>query len=253
MEEAIDPVCGMTVDTTTTPHHADHAGRRWHFCSAGCVRKFTADPARYDGSRPSHPPEPVAAKAGTLWTCPMHPEIRSAGPAACPLCGMALEPMDTPDDDAPNPELIDFTRRFRLAATLTLPLLALTMGADLSGLHLLEPKVSAWLQWLLATPVVLWCGLPFLQRGLASFRSGSLNMFSLVSIGVGAAYVFSLAATLAPQWFPVALRDMHGGAPVYYEAAAVVVALVLLGQILELRARAATGRAIRALLDLAPP
>ncbi len=243
----------MTVDVASTPHHAAHGGQHWHFCSASCVRKFTAEPARYDGSRAAPSAAHEAAREGAVWTCPMHPEIHSPGPDACPLCGMALEPLDAGPDDAPNPELVDFTRRFIVACILTLPVLALTMGADLVDLHVLDAQRSAWVQFALATPVVLWCGRPFLVRGAASFRSGALNMFSLVSIGVSAAYLFSLVATIAPQWFPAVLRDMHGGAPVYYEAAAVVVALVLLGQILELRARAATGRAIHALLDLAPP
>jgi Cu+-exporting ATPase len=250
----LDPVCGMLVDSATTPHRTEHGGRSWFFCSAGCVTTFKADPARYDGSRAATAPTAngVTTPRGP-WTCPMHPQIRRDGPGACPLCGMALEPLQSTAHDAPNPELVDFTHRFVLAACLSLPLLALTMGADLTGLHLLAPPVSAWVQFALATPVVLWSGQPFLVRGWASLRSRHLNMFTLITIGVGAAYLVSLAATFAPGLFPVALRDMHGGAPVYYEAAAVVVALVLLGQILELRARAATGRSIRALLDLAPP
>ena len=249
----LDPVCGMTVDPATSPHRAEHAGTTRYFCSAGCLRKFQADPTRYDGSRRAEAPPSPAATSGSVWTCPMHPEIRRDGPGACPLCGMALEPLHAGSDDAPNPELLDFTRRFWVAAALSLPLLMLTMGADLLGLHLLAPRASAWVQLALATPVVLWSGQPFIVRGWASLRSWHLNMFTLILIGVGAAYAVSLVATLAPALFPEAVRGMHGAAPVYFEAAAVVVALVLLGQILELRARAATGRAIRALLDLAPP
>ena len=248
---AQDPVCGMTVDVSSAVHRADHGGRRWYFCSAGCVHRFIADPSRYDGSRQETAPTPVPH--GTIWTCPMHPEIRQAAAAACPLCGMALEPLAVDADDAPNPELVDFTRRFILAAALSIPLLFLSMGADLFGLHLLDQHDAAWLQFALATPVVFWCGQPFFVRGWASLGTGRLNMFTLIMLGVGAAYVHSLVATLAPGLFPDALRDMHGGAPVYYETAAVVIALVLLGQILELRARAATGKSIRALLDLAPP
>jgi Cu+-exporting ATPase len=182
----------------------------------------------------------------------MHPQIRRDGPGACPICGMALEPVIPAADDAPNPELVDFTRRLWVAGVLSVPLLALSMGAEMAGLHIQPAWLSAWLQLLLAAPIVLWAGRPFFQRGWTSIRTGRFNMFTLISIGVGAAFLYSLAATLAPGIFPMALR-MHGGAvPVYYEAAGVVVAFVLLGQVLELRARATTGRAIRALLDLAP-
>jgi P-type Cu+ transporter len=189
--------------------------------------------------------------AAPIWTCPMHHQIRQPGPGNCPICGMALEPEEPSLDDTPNPELIDFTRRFKVSAVLAVPLLILTMGAELLGLDLVSPAISPWLQLALAAPIVLWAGAPFFVRGLTSVRTGHLNMFTLISIGVGAAFFYSLVATLVPGLFPDNFR-MHGIVPVYYEAAGVVVALVLLGQVLELRARASTGKAIRALLNLAP-
>ncbi len=181
----------------------------------------------------------------------MHPQIQRHGPGACPICGMALEPEEPSLSDAPNPELVDFTRRFWVSAVLAVPLLVLTMGSELLGLRLLEPQISPWVQLALAAPIVLWAGAPFFARGWASLKSRHLNMFTLVSIGVGAAFLYSLVATLAPGLFPDTFK-MAGVVPVYYEAAGVVVALVLLGQVMELRARAATGKAIRALLNLAP-
>ena len=244
----IDPVCGMTVDPAKTPHHAAHGGSDYHFCSAGCLAKFTADPAKYLSDAP--PAQPVAAP-GATWTCPMHPEIRREGPGTCPICGMALEPEAPSLDDGPNPELIDFTRRFWVSAVLAVPLLILTMGSELLGLHLVSPAISPWLQLALTAPIVLWAGWPFFTRGWTSLVTRKLNMFTLIAIGVGAAFLYSLVATVAPGLFPQAFQ-MHGMVPVYYEAAGVVVALVLLGQVLELRARAATGKAIRALLNLAP-
>lgn len=245
---AIDPVCGMTVDPAKTAHHAAHGGTDYHFCSAGCLAKFTADPAKYlsDDLRAE-----ADAAPGAMWTCPMHPEIRRDGPGTCPICGMALEPEELSLDDAPNPELVDFTRRFWVSAVLAVPLLILTMGSELLGLHLVSPAASPWLQLALTAPIVLWAGWPFFARGWTSLVTRKLNMFTLIAIGVGAAFLYSLVATLAPGLFPQAFR-MHGMVPVYYEAAGVVVALVLLGQVLELRARAATGKAIRALLNLAP-
>jgi len=243
-----DPVCGMDVDPAATAHHAEHAGVEHHFCSAGCRAKFVADPERYLGDAP--PAAPKAAP-GAVWTCPMHPEIRRNGPGTCPICGMALEPEEPSLDDAPNPELVDFTRRVWVAGALTVPLLAVSMVAEALGIALVPAAWNTWVQLLLAAPVVLWAGLPFFQRGWTSIATWRLNMFTLVSIGVGAAFAYSVVATVAPGIFPDTFR-MHGMVPVYYEAAAVVVTLVLLGQVLELRARAATGRAIRALLDLAP-
>lgn len=247
--DVVDPVCGMTVDPLTSAHHADHAGMEFHFCSAGCRTKFVANPGRYlDG-------EPInvsTTDVGAMWTCPMHPEIRQVGPGTCPICGMALEPEEPSLDDAPNPELLDFTRRWWVSAVLAVPLLILTMGSDLFGWHLVDPTLSPWIQLVLAAPIVLWAGFPFFARGWASFKTGHLNMFTLISIGVGAAFLYSLVATVAPGLFPPSFRMMGGMIPVYYEAAGVVVALVLLGQVLELRARASTGKAIRALLNLAP-
>ena len=243
-----DLVCGMTVDPAKTSHHAAYEGQDYHFCSVGCRTKFMADPAHYLSDAPR--PAPQAAP-GVIWTCPMHPQIRRDGPGSCPICGMALEPEEPSLDDAPNPELVDFTRRWWVSAVLSVPLLILTMGSDLLGLHLVSPAISPWLQLALAAPIVLWAGAPLFVRGWTSLKTRHLNMFTLISIGVGAAFVYSLAATLAPGLFPDTFK-MHGMVPVYYEAAGVVVALVLLGQVLELRARAATGKAIRALLNLAP-
>ena len=244
-----DPVCGMTVDPAKTAHHAEHAGQSYHFCSAGCRAKFVAKPGAYLGNKPK--PEPTATP-GSIWTCPMHPQIRQEGPGTCPICGMALEPDEPSLDDGPNPELVDFTRRLWVAGVLAVPLLAISMVAEMVGVHVVSAAASPWLQLALTAPIVLWAGLPFFQRGWTSLRTRHLNMFTLISIGVGAAFLYSLVATVAPGIFPPTFR-MHGGVvPVYYEAAGVVVALVLLGQVLELRARAATGRAIRALMDLAP-
>ena len=244
----IDPVCGMTVDPEKTTHHADHHARTYHFCSAGCRTKFMTNPAQYLSDAPR--PEP-GATPGATWTCPMHHQIRQEGPGTCPICGMALEPEEPSLDDAPNPELVDFTRRWWVSAALSVPLLILTMGTDLLGLHLVSPTISPWLQLALAAPIVLWAGAPFFVRGWNSLKTRHLNMFTLISIGVGAAFLYSLVATLVPGIFPDTFK-MHGMVPVYYEAAGVVVALVLLGQVLELRARASTGKAIRALLNLAP-
>ncbi|HWW64456.1 MAG TPA: heavy metal translocating P-type ATPase [Sphingomonadaceae bacterium] len=247
-EAVKDPVCGMTVDPAKTPHHARHDGTDYHFCGAGCRTKFLADPERYLGDAPP----PVEAPPGATWTCPMHPEIRQEGPGTCPICGMALEPEAPSLDDRPNPELIDFTRRLWVAGVLAVPLLIVSMGADMLGWHLLDPAASRWVQLALAAPIVCWAGAPFFARGWASIRTRHLNMFTLIAIGVGAAFSYSVVATIAPGIFPATFRGHDGSVPVYYEAAGVVVALVLLGQVLELRARAATGRAIRALMNLAP-
>jgi Cu+-exporting ATPase len=244
-----DPVCGMTVDPSRTPHHAEHGGHAYHFCSAGCRSKFVANPDPYMSGAGAPQPE---ATPGAIWTCPMHPEVRQEGPGTCPICGMALEPEQPSADDAPNPELVDFTRRLWVSGVLAVPLLLVSMLAEMLGLHLLSPAAAPWVQLALASPIVLWGGLPFFQRGWTSLRTRRLNMFTLISIGVGAAYAYSLVATLAPNLFPESFRSHGGGVPVYFEAAGVVVALVLLGQVLELRARAATGRAIRALMDLTP-
>ncbi len=243
-----DPVCGMTVDPTTAKHHTVHEGEGYWFCSAGCREKFIVDPDRYLNLAPAAPmPE------GTIYTCPMHPEIRQEGPGSCPICGMALEP-ETPTADAgPNPELVDFTRRLWVGALLTAPVFAMDMGGHVLGLKMpWSETVSAWIQLVLASPVVLWAGWPFFQRGWASLLSRNLNMFTLIALGTGAAYGYSLVATLAPGLLPHAFSGHDGAPPIYFEAAAVIVVLVLLGQVLELRARERTGGAIRALLDLAP-
>ena len=247
--KAIDPVCGMTVDPATAAHRAAHEGRDYFFCSAGCRTKFVAEPDRYLGEKP----QPAPVVPGAIYTCPMHPEVRQEGPGSCPICGMALEP-ETVTAEAPvNHELIDFTRRFWVSLVLTLPVFALEMGGHLTGLMMRIPgQTSNWIQFALATPVVLWAGWPFFQRGWASIRNRSLNMFTLIAIGVGAAWIYSVVAVLAPGLFPAAVRRMDGSAPVYFEAAAVITVLVLVGQILELRAREQTSGAIRALLDLTP-
>ena len=244
---AEDPVCGMTVDRATAKHMVKHEGRRFYFCSAGCREKFEADPAAYLDGRPA--PEPMPA--GTLYTCPMHPEIVQEGPGDCPLCGMALEPMGIPAADAgPNPELVDFGRRITVGAVLTVGILAIAMG-PMVGLPL-RASPWRWVEFALATPVVLWCGWPFFRRGWASVVNRSPNMWTLIAIGTGAAYLFSAVATIAPGLFPDAFRGHDGTVGVYFEAAAVIIVLVLAGQILELRARERTSGAIRALMDLAP-
>jgi len=249
---ATDPVCGMKVDPNVGKPSRVYQGHTYHFCSDGCQAKFAADPERYLTERD----EPKPAPPGTLYTCPMHPEIVQEGPGPCPICGMALEPMGGAlAPDAPNEELIDFTRRLRVAVPLSLIIVALDMGAHVFGIDLLpflSPHAEQWLLLALATPAVLWCGWPFFVRGFESLRSGWLNMFTLIGLGTGAAYLYSLVATIAPGLFPASMRDAHGLVPVYFEAAAVIVALVLVGQVLELRAREKTGGAIRALLDLAP-
>ena len=245
---AKDPVCGMDVDVATAKHVREHGGDTHYFCSPGCAEKFEADPERY--LNPSATPEEMPA--GTLWTCPMDPEIVREEPGACPICGMALEPMEPSLDDEPNPELVDMTRRFWISAAFTLPVFALAMGGDFLGWQPLPMNISVWVQLTLASVVVLWGAAPFFARGWASLKTRHFNMFTLIAIGVGAAYAFSVAALLLPGLFPPAARTMDGMVPVYFEAAAVITTLVLLGQVLELRARSATGRAIRALLGLAP-
>lgn len=250
-----DPVCGMMVDPKRTEHHAQHGTETFHFCSARCYDKFVANPEQY--LKPAAPEQVghPAPMSGVIYTCPMHPEIRQEGPGNCPICGMALEPVTAGVEGEPNPELIDMTRRFWIGAALTVPLVLLELGAHLPGLglhNLISPQASLWLQFLLATPVVLWAGWPLLERGWRSFVSRRLNMFSLIALGVGVAYLFSLVATFLPGFFPAGFRNAEGLVSVYYEAAAVITVLVLLGQVLELRAREQTGGAIRALLNLAP-
>ncbi|GGN02618.1 copper-translocating P-type ATPase [Terrabacter tumescens] len=269
-----DPVCGMDVDPATTEHHLEREGHDHYFCSAGCRAQFETQPDAYalgpagragtghdherhqHGGRPHHDqPSGAAASADavTEWTCPMHPEIRQPGPGTCPICGMALEPVTVTADSGPNPELADMTRRFKTAVALTIPVLILSMGRDLvPALHDAIPSdVATWGQLVLATPVVLWAGWPFFERGWTSVRTMKLNMFTLIAMGTGVAWLFSVVATVAPQLFPEAFR-MDGTVAVYFEAAAVITTLVLLGQVLELRARESTSGAIRALLDLTP-
>lgn len=247
-----DPVCGMMVDPHTTEHKVEHAGRPYYFCSAGCRSKFTADPERYlDPAVAAAKAEPVPE--GTVYTCPMHPEIRQIGPGSCPICGMGLEPVLVSLEAEPNLELIDMRRRFWIGLALTIPVFMLEMGGHLIGLdHLISQRDSNWVQLLFATPVVLWAGWPFFQRGWQSLVTRNLNMFTLIAMGTGAAWVYSIVATLAPGIFPDAFRQPDGSVAVYFEAAAVITVLVLLGQVLELRARESTSGAIRALLDLAP-
>jgi P-type Cu+ transporter len=247
---AIDPVCGMTVDRAKSPHRHDYRQETFHFCSAGCRTKFAADPEKYlGGTRPAA----ETAPAGTIYTCPMHPEVRQVGPGACPICGMALEPEDGGADD--GGELSDMKRRLWVSAILSLPIVALDMVGHLGGhfgLFHLPGNISQYVQLALATPVVLWGGWPFFVRGAQSLVTRNLNMFTLIAMGTGVAYGYSIVATLAPGVFPAAFRDGHGAIALYFEAAAVITVLVLVGQVLELRARASTSGAIRALIELAP-
>ena len=254
-----DPVCGMDVDPATTQHHVRNEGKDYHFCSAGCAEKFTADPQKYTGTdaptshdaHEVHQPDMQATQA--TYTCPMHPEVRQSGPGSCPKCGMALEPESVSMEEGDDPELKDMTRRFWIATALSVPLLILVMGAHTLGgglMRFVDGPYGNWLQLALATPVVLWCGWPFFERFWLSLKNASLNMFTLIGLGVGVAYGYSVVATVAPGLF----AGLSGGmaVAVYFEPAAVITALVLLGQVLELKARAQTSGAIRALLKLAP-
>ncbi|UCG51961.1 MAG: HAD-IC family P-type ATPase, partial [Candidatus Latescibacterota bacterium] len=251
-----DPVCGMIVKPDS-PHRTEHEGTTYLFCCPHCLAKFQAAPEEYleappRGDRPEHP---QPHEPGTEWICPMHPEVKSDTPGDCPECGMALEPRTPSLEEDDNPELIDMRRRFWVSLVLTIPVLVLAMADLIPGRpleNLLSPRSIVWLQFVLATPVVLWCGWPFFVRGWASILRRALNMFTLIAIGVGTAYVYSLIATLFPRIFPSSFRTPSGDVAVYFEAAAVITALVLLGQVLELKARSQTGAAIRALLGLAP-
>lgn len=245
-----DPVCGMDVDPHATHHRANHAGKTWYFCSEKCRDKFVAKPDAYlEPSKQSQ----ASVPSGSIYTCPMHPEVRREGPGDCPICGMALEPETVSADTGPSDELKDMTRRFWIGLVLTLPVFALEMGGHVFGLmHFISQQTSNWIQLLLATPVVVWAGWPFFVRGWRSLVHRSLNMFTLIAIGTGTALIYSLLATLTPGIFPDTFRQADGSVAVYFEAAAVIVVLVLLGQVLELRAREKTSGAIRALLDLAP-
>src|ERR1700736_179840 len=245
-DAAIDPVCGMSVKRKAAKHRFEYRGQEYFFCGARCRERFAADTEKFLEPKA---PEP-AAPAGTLYTCPMHPEVHHVGPGSCPICGMALEPEQVSLDDAPDPELIDMTRRFWIALALTLPVFAIEMGGHLGLMQL--PMGSNWISFVLSTPVVLWAGAPFFVRGWNSLVTRNLNMFTLIAMGTGVAWLYSVVGTLAPQLFPPVFRDMHGMVAVYFEAASVITVLVLLGQVLELRARQRTSGAIRALLGLAP-
>ena len=244
-----DPVCGMTVDPARAAGHRDYKGQTYYFCGLGCLKRFTADPEKFltpkvviapVGRAMPAAPKPRSGEGG--WTCPMHPEVVRDAQGSCPICGMALEPMTVTADEVENAELTDMTRRLWICVVLTIPVLAIGMGA-------LGP---AWVELMLATPVVLWGGWPFFVRGWQSVVTRNLNMFTLIALGVAVAYLYSVVATLFPDVFPASFRMANGEVGVYFEAAAVIVTLVLLGQVLELRARSQTGTAIRALLRLAP-
>ncbi len=255
---AIDPVCGMTVDLNAGKPHLDHDGETWHFCNPRCLDKFEAEPQKYiDAVESGHPHEFERVKSDHEgkggYICPMDPEVWSEGPDSCPICGMALEPATISAETGPNPELVDFTRRLWIGALFTIPLLVLSMGELIPGVgEFVRGAWNPWAQLLLSLPVVLWCGLPFFERGWRSVQNWNLNMFTLIAIGTGAAFLFSVVAVIAPSIFPPEFRDAGGQVGLYLEAAAVIICLVLLGQILELRARERTGGAVRALLNLAP-
>ncbi len=251
---ATDPVCGMTVEPES-PHHFEYRGVDYRFCSAKCLAKFQASPETYLKPRRAEPQaaKPQAAKQGVMYTCPMHPEIVRSEPGSCPICGMALEPRSAAVED--NAELRDMTRRFWTAAALGLPVFLLAMVSDLLPQAIpsfVSMPMLQWVEFLLATPAVLWAGLPIFQRGWASILNRSLNMFTLIALGVGVAWAYSVVAMFLPGLFPSAMRSMMGTVPVYFEASAVIMALVLLGQVMELRARSQTSAAIKLLLGLAP-
>ena len=251
---AIDPVCGMSVAIEGAQHSATHEGAKHYFCSPRCHDKFVTDPELYLSGAHLDAVEDVPE--GTIYTCPMHPEIRQPGPGSCPICGMALEPETVSLGDGPDPELVDMRRRFWWSALLTLPLFVYAMSDMAPGLsfdRLIEPAWAQWAQFALATPVVLWGAWPFFVRAVQSLKTRNLNMFTLIGFGVAIAYLFSVVATVAPDLFPAAFRDHSGRVGVYFEAAAVITTLVLLGQVLELKARGSTSSALRALLELAPP
>lgn len=248
-----DPVCGMKIDPETAKGGKSvFANHDYFFCNPKCKTKFDADPHAYV-HKSAAPAAVSEIEKGRIYTCPMHPEVKQKGPGSCPICGMALEPEEVSLQEEENPELIDFTRRLKVSAVLSIPLLFLAMSDLIPGQpiqHALPERINAGIQFLLATPVVLWAGLPFFERGWASLKTRKFNMFTLIALGTGVSYVFSLVGTFFPQVFPESLR-VHGMVPLYFEAAAVITALVLLGQVLELRARSQTGNAIRALLGLA--
>ncbi len=240
----------MSVDPATVKFSAEHAGQTYYFCSAKCHDKFVANPGAYLTKAEAPPP---AAAPGTIYTCPMHPQIRQDHPGNCPICGMTLEPELPTTETGPSAELVDMTRRFWIGTALAVPVFLLEMGSHLFDFHVfISPQNLNWVQLVLATPAVLWAGWPFFERGAASVVNRSLNMFTLIAMGIGVAWLFSVIATVLPGIFPADMRGMGGAVPVYFEAAAVITALALLGQVLELRAREQTSGAIKALLDLAP-
>ncbi len=257
-DTVLDPVCGMTIDPAHAAGHSEHDGQTIYFCNLGCKKKFDADPLRYVTSAPTGNKSRDEGDPAKTYTCPMHPEVVQQGPGTCPYCGMALDPMAPSLDDGPDPELIDMTTRFWVSALFTLPLMGVAMGHMVPGAQglfghegLLAPRVRGWVEFILAIPIVLWGGWPFFERAVASVRHRSPNMFTLIGIGTAAAFGYSALAVLAPSLFPASLRDAHGALGLYFEAAGAIITLVLLGQVLELRARARTGAAVRALLGLA--
>src|SRR5271165_3150748 len=246
-----DPVCGMNVNPGAARFRAGEGGHTYYFCGAKCREKFEAEPARYITAKSALPA--ARPSAGIIYTCPMHPQIRKVGPGVCSICGMALEPEAATASTGPSAESIDMTRRFWIGLALAVPVFVLEMAGHLTHPHMLVPEeVSNWIQLALATPVVLWAGWPFFERGWASLKTRNLNMFTLIAMGIGVAWTYSVVATVAPGVFPPAFRGADGAVAVYFEAAAVITTLVLLGQVLELRARQQTSGAIRALLNLAP-
>ncbi len=247
-----DPVCKMIVRPETAAAKFAHEGTTYYFCNVSCLNKFRQNPAKF--LEEDSAPEPMTGSDEVEYTCPMDPEIAQIGPGICPICGMALEPKTVSLDDKPDPEYLDMKRRFVIAAILTVPVFILAMGGMLAGFDsLIGPQLSVWIQFVLATPVVLWCGFPFYERALNSVKNMSPNMFTLIALGTGAAYLFSLAALVAPGIFPATMHDMHThSVPVYFESAAVITTLVLLGQVLELKARAKTSTALRELLGMTP-
>jgi len=249
-EVHVDPVCKMFVTPESAAAMYNYHGETYYFCAVGCQEKFAADPERYLSPAPAPEKQPQNVE----YTCPMHPEIVQIGPGSCPICGMALEPKEVTLDNSPDPELLDMTRRFWISAILTAPVFVLAMAEMLPNLHEYVPaKLSIWTQFVLATPVVLWGGWPFFQRAWISIKNVSPNMFTLIAIGTGAAYLLSIAALFFPEWFPASMRSAHTGLiSAYFESAAVITTLVLLGQVLELRARSQTSSAIKELLRLAP-
>jgi Cu+-exporting ATPase len=250
-----DPVCGMLVDPARAAGKHQHSGTMYYFCNPKCLQKFVADPDKYLNPTPALPVKPDSEMASARYTCPMDPEVIQIGPGVCPKCGMALEPMDISLNDGADPELADMTRRFWISALLTVPLMIVSMSEMIPGSFFQQLHASSifnWIQFALAAPVVIWAGLPLLQRGWLSFRTGHLNMFSLIALGTGVAFAYSIIATAVPDIFPANFKTMAGNVHVYFEAAASIISLVLLGQVLELRARGKTSGAIKALLGLTP-